>query len=108
LYQGFLCASRSRSFKTPWVPIARYRVEASVYLAAINPEVAVKGLLGTGNVDAALGLCGAVLVGEADEAPLALRVVVEPLGLLALKLVVDKLDRAIEGNGDLVTKEFRV
>jgi hypothetical protein len=90
-----------RCFKS----VAQYRVEASVYLAAINPEVAIKSLLGAGNVDAALGLGGAVLVSEADETPLALRVVVEPLGLLALKLVVDKLDRAIEGNGDLVARE---
>ena len=39
---------------------------------AVLPEVAVEGLLGSGDVDAALGLGGAVLVGKADEAALAL------------------------------------
>ena len=66
----------------------------------VLPEVAVEGLLGTGDVDAALGLGRAVLVGKTDEAALALGGVVEPGGRVALELEVDEAGGSVLGDGD--------
>jgi hypothetical protein len=49
-------------------------------------------------VDAALSLGGAILVGETNEASLALSGIVQPLGLLALELVIDEAHAAVSGN----------
>merc|ERR1719401_982991 len=59
------------------------------------PQVAVKGLLGALDVDAALGLGRAVLVDQPDEAAQPLARVAAPLTLVALELPVDELGDAL-------------
>mmetsp|Transcript_3057 Transcript_3057/g.5717 ORF Transcript_3057/g.5717 Transcript_3057/m.5717 type:complete len:294 (-) Transcript_3057:712-1593(-) len=81
--------------------LLRLRLRQVLHLAlAVLPEVAVPGLLCTGDVDAALRLGRPVLVLQTHKPPLPLRGVVEPLRLVALKLVVDKLDRTVRRHLD--------
>merc|ERR1719310_418249 len=84
--------------------LARARDSADIRLSRESlhalggvPQVAVERLLGTLDVNAALGLHGAVLVLEADEATEALRGVVEPFGLVANPLVVLEGSEALLG-----------
>lgn len=45
-------------------------------------------------------LGGSILIGQTDESSLALRGIIEPGGLISLKLKVDEFGRSILGDGD--------
>mmetsp|Transcript_40978 Transcript_40978/g.123627 ORF Transcript_40978/g.123627 Transcript_40978/m.123627 type:complete len:403 (+) Transcript_40978:376-1584(+) len=72
----------------------------NVFNGSLLPEIAIEGLLGSGNVNPALGLGRAVLVLKSDESSLTLRGVIEPRDGISLELEIDEAGGTILGNGD--------
>ena len=77
-------------------------VRGNVLDLSVLPEIAVEGVLGAGHMDPALCLGGPVLIGEANEATLALGGVVEPGGPVPLELEVNETGGSVLRDGDCV------